>query len=123
MKEADYQRQGKRKLPEPLKILCSFLFQFNRRLAATAVVIDDIEFHRIGKIIDRLQLVGSDITGRCSKKGRNPVDDGSAGMFGGMRFDDMELGIGFTGDPPITHITVIRTIDLADGLLFDGDTL
>ena len=35
----------------------------------------------------------------------------------------MELGLGFAEDLPIAHIAVIRAVNLANGLLFDGDAL
>ena len=35
----------------------------------------------------------------------------------------MELGVGFTGDPPVAHIAVVRPVNLADGLLFNSDSL
>ena len=44
-------------------------------------------------------------------------------MLNGCRLHNMELGVRLADDLPIAHIAVFRAVDLADGLLFDGDAL
>ena len=82
-----------------------------------------VVFHGIGEVLHRLQLVAGDVPGGGMEQGRDAVDDGGAGVLDGGGFHHVELGLGFAVDLPIAHIAVIGAVDLADGLLFDGDAL
>ena len=44
-------------------------------------------------------------------------------MLDGCRLDDVELGVRLSGDPPVAHVSVFRSVYLSDRLLLDGDAL
>ena len=82
-----------------------------------------VVFHRVGEVLDRLELVAGNVSGGSAEQGRDAVDDRGAGVLDGRGLHDMELGLGLAEDLPIAHIAVVRAVDLADGLFLDGDAL
>jgi hypothetical protein len=82
-----------------------------------------IVLQRIGKILNGLKLIAGYIAGGSAEQRRNAVYNRGAGMLNGGGLHNVELGPGLAEDFPITHIAVIGAIDLADGLLFNGDAL
>ena len=82
-----------------------------------------IVLQRIGKILNGLKLIAGYIAGGSAEQRRNAVYNRGTGMLNGGGLHNMELGLGLAEDFPIAHIAVVGAIDLADGLLFNGDAL
>ncbi len=68
-------------------------------------------------------MIGGHIACGSGKKARKSVDNRSAGVFHGGRFDNVKLRIGFTQNFPIAHIAVIRTVNLAYGFFLNSYAL
>ena len=69
------------------------------------------------------KLVAGYIACRSFDEGRQAVNNGGTGVFNGGGLYNMIFHIGFAGEPPVAHITVFRSVNLADGLFFNGDAL
>lgn len=80
-------------------------------------------FHGFGKEANFFKLVAGYIARRSFDKGRQTVYNGGAGMLNGGGLYNMIFHIGFAGKPPVAHIAVIGSVNLADGLFFNGDSL
>ena len=81
------------------------------------------ELHGVGKVLHGLQLVAGDIPGGGAEQGGDAVDDRGAGVLHRGGLHHVELRPGVAQDLPVAHVAVVRTVDLADGLLLHGDAL
>ena len=82
-----------------------------------------VVLHRVGEVLDRLELIAGDIAGGGVEQRRDAVDDRGAGVLDGRGLHNVELRLRLAEDLPVAQIAVVRSIDLADGLLLDGDAL
>ena len=91
--------------------------------AVLKAAVSAVFFHGFGKEANFFKLVAGYIARRSFDKGRQTVDNGGAGMLNGGGLYNVIFNVGFAGKPPIAHIAVIGSVNLADGLFFNGDSL